>query len=83
MTNPNPCDVDDILCQAEELNKLKIIRSVLDDKFKENYPSLTEFESQLDENILTKETAIREKLGGCNLSPDIIEPGPEESPPEE
>ena len=82
MTN-QPCDVDDILCQAETLNKLKIIRGVLNDEFKENYPSLAEFESQLDENIREKEAAIREKLGGCNLSPDLIEPEPEESPDQE
>jgi hypothetical protein len=62
------CDPDDILCQADYLNKMQNLRKAFDDpKFKESHQSLVELTPVLDQAIKEEKASLIEKLGFCEL----------------
>lgn len=66
------CDPDDIICQAERLDKMKNMRETFDDEeFKEKYPSLVELKDRLDESIKAEEEDLKRRREICNLPADI------------
>jgi len=79
MTQENPCNVDDLMCQIGVKAHLEGIKLLLgDEKFRTQYPEFQGLEQTVSERIKTQKTTIRETFEKCGIP---VPEGLEESNP--
>lgn len=66
---PEPCDVDDILCQLETLRHLRGLQHEMGkEAFAHRFPEFIGLDARLSDEILSQEGSLDEALKRCQLS---------------
>lgn len=80
---PEPCDVDDILCQLETLRHLRGLQQEMGKEvFISRFPEFAELGNRLADEIITQEGSLEEALRRCQVNREEVaeewHPEPEE-----
>jgi len=68
------CDVDDILCQMELLQGLKVVQKTMgSEAFLEKFPELQGLAPRIAQEVESQEGSLRETLESCSSEEEIAE----------
>lgn len=67
MPNPGkPCEIDDVICQLQLLEKLKSVKEILGTpEFNTEFPEAVALGQRVEEKISQQTTAVKESIESC------------------